>query len=265
MALRKETENMNSGITESERNSVCMAAYNGMRFIKKQLDSILAQIGENDEVIIVDDGSKDGTPDFIRQIADPRIKLYVNEKNLGVIKTFGKAISLASGKYIFLTDQDDIWTEGRYQLMLNTLKREKVMLVTGNLATIDIDDNKSDVDIGRVYARDSKAYDKNILKIFTGKAFYYGCAMAFDSRLRDLILPFPDDIESHDLWIAMAANYIRSNIHLDEDVLLHRIHGVNVTDYNRSISEKLHSRTIMVSMLRILRSRSERLQAQKGE
>ena len=95
---------MNSGITEPERNSVCMAAYNGMSFIKKQLDSILAQIGENDEVIIVDDGSKDGTPDFIRQIADPRIKLYVNEKNLGVIKTFGKAIGgdILCGKKSFM-------------------------------------------------------------------------------------------------------------------------------------------------------------------
>ena len=73
---------MNSDMTEHDHNSVCIAAYNGERFIKQQLESILSQIGSSDEVIIVDDGSSDSTPEIIKQMADPRIKLVFNEKNL---------------------------------------------------------------------------------------------------------------------------------------------------------------------------------------
>ena len=234
-----------------------MAAYNGERYIRKQLESILAQIGSNDEVIIVDDGSSDGTAEIIRQMADPRIKLVFNEKNLGVIRTFDKAIGIASGEYIFLTDQDDIWTEGRYQLMLDAFAREKASCVTGNLLAVDENENRSDIYIGRVLAKDSRAYNKNLLRIFTGRAYYYGCCMAFDKSLKDIILPFPRYLESHDLWIAMAANYLKSNVHLDENVLLHRIHGSNVTDMHRPLKAKLRSRVLMFSMLGELKKRSK--------
>ncbi len=256
--VNNRKKSMKSSEIGPEYNSVCMAAYNGERYIKKQMDSILSQIASDDELIIIDDGSSDNTTEIIKQISDPRIKLVLNEKNLGVIRTFDKAISMASGRYIFLTDQDDIWTEGRYKLMLDTLKRQNVLLVTGNLDTIDSNDNKSDVCIGKVHAKDSSSYGKNLFRIFTGRAYYYGCAMAFDRKLKNAILPFPEGIESHDLWIAMAANYLKSNAHLDDIVLLHRIHGKNVTDMNRPLKAKLKTRVIMFSMLKTLKERRVR-------
>ena len=82
--------------------------------------------------------------------------------------------------------------------------------------------------------------------------------MAFDSKLKDMILPFPEGIECHDLWIAMAANYLKSNAVLDDVVILHRIHGRNVTDLDRSLKAKLKSRSVMFSMLRALRERSRK-------
>ena len=250
---------MSSGTAGLEHNSICMAAYNGEKYIKKQLESILSQIGDSDELIIVDDGSSDATPDIIRSMADPRIRLTVNEKNLREIKTFEKAISMATGKYIFLSDQDDVWTEGRYQLMLDAFAQKHVLCVSGNLEAIDADGNRIESDIEKLRKEDSCDYKGNIRRIFTGRAFYYGCAMAFDRRLKDIILPFPEGIECHDLWIAMAANFLKSNVHLDDTVLLHRMHGRNVTDYDRPLSAKLKSRTIMLSMLSTIKKRSKAL------
>ena len=70
--------------------SVCMAAYNGARHIHEQLDSILAQLSEHDEVIIVDDGSTDGTREWLTTLDDPRVKAHFNGSNLGYVRTSKK-------------------------------------------------------------------------------------------------------------------------------------------------------------------------------
>lgn len=71
--------------------SVCMASFNGSKYIEQQLESILIQLGSMDEVVIVDDASKDDTVLKIRNFNDPRIKLFENNHNLGVISTFEKS------------------------------------------------------------------------------------------------------------------------------------------------------------------------------
>lgn len=68
--------------------SVCMATYNGEKYIKEQIDSILCQLSENDELIISDDRSKDRTIDIIKSYNDSRIKLYIHEKDK-YLKSYG--------------------------------------------------------------------------------------------------------------------------------------------------------------------------------
>lgn len=229
----------------NERISVCMACYNGEKYIEEQILSILPQLNESDELIIIDDHSSDSTGKIVQELNDQRIKYVLNEKNLGVNRSFERAIRKAKNDYIFMADQDDLWTEGRVEKMLKKLKAGS-MLVSGNSTAIDAEGQNSDYDLGRLYKSDSAKHEKNILKIFTGKAYYYGCAMAFDRRLRKVILPFPKYIESHDLWIAMAANMLKSNAHLEEIVLKRRIHGKNASVLQRKLSEKLYSRWIFV-------------------
>ena len=93
--------------------SVAMTTYNGEQYIKEQLTSIIHQSRQVNEIIICDDCSKDHTPEIIQsfqnQYKDINIKLYINEKNVGYRDNFKKAISLCSGDYIFISDQDDIW------------------------------------------------------------------------------------------------------------------------------------------------------------
>ena len=88
--------------------SVCMATYNGEKYIKEQIDSILSEIKENDEIVISDDNSTDCTVEIIKSYNDDRIKLYhSNARNFK--KNFENARNKAKGDIIFLSDQDDVW------------------------------------------------------------------------------------------------------------------------------------------------------------
>ena len=93
--------------------SVCIATYNGGAFIKDQIYSILLQLSQNDEIIISDDGSRDSTLNILFSFNDSRIKIYKNGGKHGVVSNFENAIKHATGDYIFLCDQDDVWMPGK--------------------------------------------------------------------------------------------------------------------------------------------------------
>lgn len=236
-----------------ENISVCMATYNGARFFCEQLDSILSQISDNDEIVIVDDCSEDDTVDLIRAYDDKRIRLFCNSENLGVNKTFEKAISLACGEYIFLSDQDDIWHAGRLIIMRDALDKANALLVTTRFSCIDENGNKNIMIQPILYSSDSTKYIKNVFSIFMNRCDYYGCAMAFKAKLKRIILPFPLYIESHDLWIALAANIFHANLHLEYLSLFHRIHDSNTSVVQRNILRRICGRIILfISAIHLL-------------
>ena len=89
--------------------SVVLGTYNGEVYLQEQLRSVLAQTYPALEIIAIDDGSGDRTVEILREFAarDPRIRVVVNERNLGFIRNFEKGCRLAAGKFIALCDQDD--------------------------------------------------------------------------------------------------------------------------------------------------------------
>jgi GT2 family glycosyltransferase len=99
--------------------SVCMAAYNGERFIVEQLKSILCQLDDTDEIVVIDDASKDGTRALIRSLNDPRIRLFEHKQNLGISLTFEDALRYSSNDILFLSDQDDLWVPDK----INTVRQ----------------------------------------------------------------------------------------------------------------------------------------------
>lgn len=107
--------------------------------------------------------------------------------------------------------------------MLHVIQRYSVMLVTGNMVAIDKRGNRSKKTFDRLQAKDSCNYMLNISRIFGGKASYYGCAM--------------------------AANLLKSNVHLEYTVLEHRLHGNNVTKSHRKLGKRLHSRILFARAL----------------
>jgi len=226
--------------------SVCLATYNGTKYIKIQLQSILRQLGAKDEVIILDDCSTDKTLDLVRDIDDKRIKIFKNEVNKGHVYSFGRVVELATKDIIFMSDQDDIWIDGRLDLMKERLLKSEALLISTNSNFIDSEGKIIDFNLDGVSAGSSEKYFENILDIFIGKTNYVGCAMAFKKELRNLILPIPSYVESHDLWIAMGANIIKSNLHLDDPTLSRRIHGENASIVKRKLLPKLWSRIIFL-------------------
>jgi glycosyltransferase involved in cell wall biosynthesis len=239
--------------------SVCMAAYNGEKYVVRQLQSILDQLSPDDEVIVVDDCSTDGTIEAVKGLNDPRVALHVNDRNRREVYSFSRAISLARHQFIFLSDQDDIWLPGRVALMTEALQTS--LLATTNFDWIDQDERPLQISHDGVLPEDSGRYFKNIAHIFLGKTTYFGCAMAFRRELIPLILPIPDYVESHDWWVALAGNLAGSNIHLSDKTFWKRRHGKNATSTtsSRSLASKLRSRAIFARSLLDLQKRRRKL------
>lgn len=234
--------------------SVCMATYNGEAFLEKQISSIISQMGSNDELIIVDDNSKDNTIKIIHSFDDNRIKLYFKKGKKGEVKSFSDAMLMAENDFIFLSDQDDIWLPGRAKEMIEALSETNSLLLTSNFTWVDSKEHPVDVSFDGVLANHSEEYFQNILEIFYGKTNYFGCAMLMRKEILKYILPIPAFVESHDLWIAFAANLRRLNLHLEKVTFLKRIHENNATSTvsSRPIWKKFFSRIIFVLSILVL-------------
>jgi glycosyltransferase involved in cell wall biosynthesis len=227
--------------------SVCMATYNGERFIVRQLDSVIKQLGPEDEVIVVDDGSKDNTVKVIRDTYDDRVKVYVNERNLGVIHSFEKAISLAKGDILFLCDQDDVWEDDKVETVLHAFKEQDSVLVVHDALVVD-----GNMDVIHPSWND---YNHNNINqgIFGNilKNAYTGAFMAFKKELKEDILPFPASIEMHDQWIALVCMLKKKKITFIHQPLVKYVrHGGNVTGMKkRSLSTQLKGRMRTISAI----------------
>lgn len=214
--------------------SVCMATYNGAKYIKPQLDSILCQLDENDELVISDNFSNDGTIEIINSYNDKRIKLYEFEPNKRLLKTrhgkeknisnnFENALKKCKGDYIFFADQDDVWKKDKIEKMIKYL--EKYDLVMSNATTIDGYDN----------ILLEKLYIANPIQngIFSFRA--RGCLLGITRKLKDCFIPMPKLIVSHDLWAGIIAEFWGSFYFLDESLILHRR---NIGNASTDVSQK---------------------------
>lgn len=213
------------------RVSVCVATYRGERFVAEQLRSVLDQLTDRDEVVVVDDASRDGTADVVAALGDPRVRLMRAPHNRGYVRTFEETLRLARGKYLLLADQDDVWVPGRVDAMVAALADAKV--VATNLARLDGPDRirgpygQAD---WRLEPRTSGHHVRNVLGVLAGNRPYYGCAMGVRRDVLDGLLPFPPFLtESHDLWIALYGNVERSMRHLALRSVRRRFHAGNAT------------------------------------
>lgn len=236
--------------------SICMATFNGARYLRPQLDSILAQMEAGDELIVVDDASQDATVEIVRSYGDPRIRVEANPVNQGHVRSFSRSIELASHAHFVMADQDDVWPEGRLALLRRALAQPGIWLATGNSTFVDANGAVMAAPHGALDPADSARHLRNIVRIFAGKGYYYGCNMGFNQDLVRLALPIPDYVESHDLWFAMAANLAGANLHLAEVLLLRRIHDGNVSTGSRPLWKRLNSRLVFLrSLIELARRR----------
>jgi GT2 family glycosyltransferase len=207
------------------RISVCLASYNGERYIEAQLASIAKQLVTGDEIVISDDGSTDGTVRICEQIKSkfPGLLIVVlNGPRQGLIKNFANALAHASGQYIFLSDQDDVWLDTKVEAVLDRLR--KCDLVVTDCKVVD-----SSLGVLRESFFEQASSSDGFVKNFV-KNTYLGCCMAFNRNVLNLALPFPPKIAMHDWWIGLIAEAFGMRIaFLSEPQVLYRRHGGNAS------------------------------------
>ena len=206
------------------RVSVAMATYNGEKYIKEQINSILKNLEQDDELVISDDGSKDNTIRIIQeyQKEDSRVKLFEGPKK-GVKQNFANAIEKSNGEYIFLADQDDVWNDNKVKEVLKVFEEKGVTLVIHNCEIVNENLEKTDKTFFE-FRNSGKGIIKNIWK-----NTYIGCCIAFRASMKDKILPIPNDIEMHDQWIGIINEKYGKSYFLDECLIKYRRHGDNVS------------------------------------
>lgn len=241
-------------MTEDIRISVALVSYNGAKYLKRQLDSILGQLGEQDELIVSDDGSSDGTVSLVEeyQRGDSRVRLLTGPGQ-GIKKNVEYALSHARGQYIFLADQDDIWLEGKVERVLRAFGHQGAAVVVHD-ARVFAGEDSSDICMESFFEFRSSGAGifKNIIK-----NSYIGCCMAFRRELLEAILPIPAQIEMHDQWIGILGDYYAGKSYfLAEPFLLYRRHGENNSSMEHyGLLRMLRNRIVFVCCLcrRLLR------------
>ncbi len=193
-----------------------MATYNGENFIRQQLGSILGQIGESDEIIISDDSSSDRTVEIIKTFDDKRIILLENNRFHSPTYNFENALEKATGDMIFLSDQDDIWFENKVKIMMELLHQYDLVVSD----CIIINENEDILQESFFKIRGSK---KGLLNNLV-KNSYMGCCMAFNRRILDIALPFPDNLPMHDMWIGMIGELYGKTYFCDQKLIKYRRH-----------------------------------------
>lgn len=202
--------------------SVCMATYNGERYLRQQIDSILAQLGEEDELIVSDDGSDDGTLDIIRSYADPRVRILSNEKGRGVNGNFETAVSHAKGDWLFLSDQDDVWLPGKVKACVEAL--QDADCVVHDCIVTDGEGNPTAESFFELRGS-GPGFWKNLYR-----NSYLGCCMAFRRDVLRYALPYPEHLPVfQEGWIASLAEIKGKVRFIPFKGILFRRHGGNAS------------------------------------
>lgn len=216
------------------RLCVVMCTFQGERFLPEQLTSIARQRRFPDSMVIVDDGSTDATVRIARDFAASMpfpIEVHVNPENLGFARNFERAISLAEGDVIVLSDQDDVWMEDRLEQTARAFQSApEAAFVFGDAELVDealqpLPGRLADV-VGFDPAARRAARDGALFETLVRGNVVTGATMALRASHRPLLLPFPEGVE-HDAWMALLLSAVAPAVYLDDPLIRYRQHDRN--------------------------------------
>jgi glycosyltransferase involved in cell wall biosynthesis len=237
--------------------SVAMATYNGVKYIREQVDSILNQTYQDFELVICDDCSVDSTWELVQNYekVNSKIRCYQNKENIGYIKNFEQAMSFCAGEYIALSDQDDIWEYNHLELLLQNIGNN---LLIGSNALLVNEQNESlnitlkDINHIKNVPDDPFLIFQRLLHM----SFIQGASTLFNKKLLIEAFPFPGDIP-HDYWLSVIAASKSKLVYLDYITLHYRRHKNTVTTNTiiPNIKEMFHNKNIQIKLLNHIQQR----------
>ncbi len=210
---------------------VLMATYNGEKYLKEQIESILNQTYDNIRLVISDDCSKDGTKDILKQYEkDSRIEIHYHEKNQGYIKNFEYLLKQVKNEIYMLSDQDDVWMPEKIEKSYEVLIKNNADLVFGDLEVVN-------ENLETIYPSFNKfmLLERKINKYIGSYKVNYlyncvtGCTVMSKAKWIEKILPIPTDSKYliHDHWIGLIIALDGKMAYIPEKYIKYRQHGNN--------------------------------------
>ena len=237
-------------INKNPKVQILLATYNGEKFLREQLDSIINQEYKSWEILIHDDGSNDNTililseyqnnfPNKIKLLIDKKIFFSASKNFFHLIENRSREANLYC-----LCDQDDIWHKSKLKFIVeryNSKEDKEPLLIHSDLSLID--------DKGKLLENSHNKlinHQKNLITKNT--VLYYnpvpGCALSINSTLADKI-SYSKFMVMHDWWILLSAIYINTNVvYINYPLVKYRQHSGNVLGYKKN--------NILILVIRLL-------------
>ena len=220
-----------------EKINILMATYNGRRYLKKQIDSILNQTFSDFRLLISDDASTDSTLKILEEYEkkDSRVEIYSHEKNMGVVENFEFLINKVRSEYFMFADQDDVWEPDKIEKSLRKLEETASDLVYTDLEVVDNKLNQIEPSFWK-----QKGFYNKIIKYNNFESLYLnnyinGCTMLCKSSWINEFLPLPKNSKYviHDYWIALVVSHRGKMAYIEKPTIKYRQHGNNQVGSSR--------------------------------
>jgi glycosyltransferase involved in cell wall biosynthesis len=241
--------------------SVAVCTYNGERYVREQLDSILNQTLQPQEIVVCDDVSSDSTPQILEEYRQKHPGIFViknNPENIRSNKNFQQSVSMCTGDFIFCADQDDIWKADKVEKMIDYFGANPETEGLFSNAEL-IDDN------GKVYENTSlwnqisfneEQYAKpvDLFDIMNKKGnMVTGATLCIKAAVKDIIFPFPESKDIyHDEWIAMVLAHRKTLKYTTEKLIQYRIHSAQQVgaEMNRNEQKAGHEDAVLTGRIK---------------
>ncbi len=208
--------------------SVCMATFDGARFVQRQVATILEQLEPGDELVVSDDSSTDDTVAIVRSFGDPRIRVLEASTFRSPLLNFEHAIRNARGDTIVLSDQDDIWLPNKLPLVRQLFAGETSRPYLVVLDAEVVDESERLLEPSVLAKLDA---GPGLLKNLWANR-YLGCCMAFSSDLLATAFPFPPGVGMHDIWLGQLCERIGKTAFVHVVTMRYRRHDETATGFD---------------------------------
>ncbi len=216
--------------------SVILPVYNAELYVSESIQSVLNQSFSDFELIILNDGSTDGSERVILEFQDKRIKYVKNETNLKLIDTLNLGLKLVQGKYIARMDADDIAFPDRFEKQITFLEKNPDYGLVGSFAECFGDTNGI-----MKYVEE----DQDIrFALLTHNPFIHSTIMVRSTVLKENNLAYKKDklhVEDYDLWIQLLA-FTKAKL-IPECLIKYRVHENQVSNVHREM-QKLNAENL---------------------